>query len=465
MKRGWLGRGTAAAVACVVGLVTACGSAGSGTTTFGRPVGSDGGDAAPEDPSKVFGPTPPGTVRVGDFEACAMARGEGSLAPLDVLLLLDASGSMQDGTATRASKWASVVSAVTSFVRAPESAGIGVGVQFLPYRSPSVPANCTDDLQCGAYGPCDRKACETAPADFATGCQSSLECSGGAQCVQSGYCTGDPTKICTTVGSPCGGALGDCVASRYTCRELDSCKDADYAALPIQVAALPGAADGVVAGMAARQPFGETPTASALRGAYQAAGVVHQAHLDHKVVLVFATDALPTRCTPQDIPGVASIVQGARASSTVDTFVMGVFAPGDVDSPQGLDALAVAGGTDKAIIIRTDTNVTQSFLEALARIGVVSSDCDFDLQVAGGVPDYRAVNVEVTLSDGRKGVVGYAGSAAQCDGTTGGWYYDVDPGQGTPHTVHLCAASCAPVRRDPGAHVGVIVGCQTVLLK
>jgi hypothetical protein len=81
-------------------------------------------------------------------DQCAKAEYEAKLRPLDMLVLLDQSGSMTEHD----DRWTPTTNAIKSFVRAPESAGIGVGLQYFPlgkndddkcvgatYVKPSVP--------------------------------------------------------------------------------------------------------------------------------------------------------------------------------------------------------------------------------------------------------------------------------------------------------------------------------------
>ena len=58
----------------------------------------------------------------------------------------------------------------------------------------------------------------------------------------------------------------------------------------------------------------------------------------------------------------------------------------------------------------------------------------------------------------------YVGSAADCEPTTGGWYYDADPKNGgTPTKILVCPATCDLVGAGSGGQVDIRVGCKTVL--
>jgi hypothetical protein len=61
-------------------------------------------------------------------EQCATAEYEAKLRPLDMLVLLDQSGSMTE----HEDRWTPTTNAIKSFVSSPQSAGIGIGLQYFP---------------------------------------------------------------------------------------------------------------------------------------------------------------------------------------------------------------------------------------------------------------------------------------------------------------------------------------------
>lgn len=61
-------------------------------------------------------------------DECATAQYEAKLRPLDMLVLLDQSGSMTEHD----DRWTPTTKAIKSFVSSPESAGIGMGLQYFP---------------------------------------------------------------------------------------------------------------------------------------------------------------------------------------------------------------------------------------------------------------------------------------------------------------------------------------------
>jgi hypothetical protein len=52
------------------------------------------------------------------------------------------------------------------------------------------------------------------------------------------------------------------------------------------------------------------------------------------------------------------------------------------------------------------------------------------------------------------------GSPDRCD-ARGGWYYDVDPGSGTPSRIIVCSATCDRFKAAAQPAVELVYGCRT----
>lgn len=337
------------------------------------------------------------------LQACAAESHEGELVPLDLYVMLDRSSSMNDS-----GKWGSVVSALQGFVQSPDTAGIGMGLQFFPlYPSGTIPTSCTTDADCGFYGPC-------LPAPF----------------------------------NACGGSFATDT----------SCDPADYANALVPIQELPGVQTAIVNALNNESAQGAaTPTEPAMSGAVIYATAWAQAHPDHLVFIVFATDGEPTGCMDNSISGTAAIAQGAAdANPSVQTFVIGV------GSELGsLNQIATAGGTGQAYLVDTGGDVTQQLIDALNEIRS-SGACMFQIpQPDVGVVDYTLINVNlVDPADPENPITVFGvGTEAGCDPTTGGWYYD-DPA--APEMILLCPATCDQVRVN-GFGVEILVGCTTIV--
>ncbi len=231
-----------------------------------------------------------------------------------------------------------------------------------------------------------------------------------------------------------------------------SCTASDYAAPIVPIAPLPANAGPITTSLQATQPMGETPTLPAMQGALQEAQDYATAHPGHKVIVVLQTDGQPNVCNSTIQAVSTAVAAGVSGTPSIPTYVIGIGS-----SLNNLDAIAQAGNSGQAIIVDTTQNTTQELLAALTQIrGSAGDPCDFVL--SGTNIDYTKVNVRFTPSNGSAESLLQASSSAQCDPTTGGWYYD-DPTH--PTRVTLCDASCKQVTADPLGQVDLLFGCAT----
>lgn len=465
-------------------LASACGS-GSGSDfgngTSGGTSGSSGtsGDGTSGGTSGTIG-TSGGTSGGVDsgLGACGATTESAKQLPVDILVMLDASGSMMEQTGpngTGPTKWASVKSALNGFFSDPKSAGLGVGLQIFPIEHPGSPASCSSNAACSvggvSLGRCFLKACHPPTASTPiTSCDTAGDCPGGAACYPLGSCPGGLGNC--LVGDPTYGAcpIGKCQAITSSTCEGTECVVADYSPAKVPIAVLPGNAAMLTSTINATPnpaPNALTPTSVAVQSGLAIAKAYATANPTHGVVLVLATDGFPTRCAPMDIPGIAAIAAGgASGTPAIKTFVIGVFTDADkATATSNLDALAAGGGTTKALIVTTGGNVAADFQAALDAIRGSALPCDYSIPVSmGGQQDFSKVNVQHTDGAGMQSVLPYKTNAAGC-GSSAGWYYDVDPAAGgTPTKITLCPTTCNTVKSESGnAKVEILLGCKTLV--
>ncbi len=383
------------------------GGAGSGasgpgsTSTFG-----EGGSTG------TFGE---GGSTSGQGGGCAGLSQTAQKVPLDMYIMLDKSGSMTDPANGGGTRWDAVTSALLSFVAEPDSAGIGVGIEYFPQPSgvvcPTFPTQCTSDAQCQ------------------TGC---------------GPCTimpGFPFGICEGVGV------------------VDSCVVGDYASPSVGIGELPGNQGAITASINGEDPDGSsTTTAPALEGAIQHAKEWAIAHPGHVVVVVLATDGDPNKCG-DDLNAINAIAAaGFSGTPSIKTFVIGVGG-----SQGALNGFAAAGGTMSAFLVDQGPNVQQAFLDALNVIQGQSLPCSYLLPAPpqGETLDFGAVNVVYTPGGGgAEQTIPKAGDPGNCPPGGLAWYYD-DPA--APTQIVLCPDTCGTLSSDMGGKVDIVVGCATVV--
>ncbi len=245
----------------------------------------------------------------------------------------------------------------------------------------------------------------------------------------------------------------------------DSCNISDYQKAEVEIAELPGAKTPIETSLGKHSPTGGTPTGPALRGAVTHANEWRVAHPGHVVAALLATDGMPTSCTPDKISDIAADA-AAAAKAGVRSYVIGVLSDDDITSGGGtnLDTISIAGNGKPAFVIKSGSaDVTKAFLDALKTIRGAALACEYTIPTGVGA-DFKKVNVNVTIG-GTDGVVPYVGSAAACDPTKGGWYYDVDPSTATPKKILLCGGTCKPLQADASAKIEIAVGCATIGIK
>jgi hypothetical protein len=275
-----------------------------------------------------------------------------------------------------------------------------------------------------------------------------------------------PGYVCNAVGQTIAGC-GLCTAlTSSTCVNADSCSAGQYGAPEVaiktldapQIAALTNA-------VMAHSPTGSTPTSAALSGAITYAEADAKANPTHTVVVVFATDGLPTECDPTDIPSIAQIAaMGASDNPAIKTYVIGVLSQADINAgaDTNLQQIATSGQGKAFIINASNQNVEQQFVAAMNDIRAAKLACEYAVPPPpdGGKQDFDKVNVEYTAPGANMPeTIGYVGSQANCDPMKGGWYYDVDPKQGTPTKIIMCPETCSSF--TSGGKVDIRVGCET----
>ncbi len=226
-----------------------------------------------------------------------------------------------------------------------------------------------------------------------------------------------------------------------------------------ELSADPAPADGheanLLNAMAAITPDGGTPMSVALEGAEKWAIDRSSKHSDERVAVVLVTDGVPSACNlnASYLTGLAS---GALKSANVLTFPIGLKG----SDPDLLDAIASAGGTDKAKIIG-DMNAQTELLKALQEIQVSSVACSFAVPESDGMPtDPTKVNVNFNPGDGGDPIlIKQVASKSKCS-DKGGWYYD-DPND--PKTILFCPATCVSMQGDANATVDIVLGYETVM--
>jgi hypothetical protein len=395
-----------------------------------------------------------------------------SLQPVDLLLLLDASGSMAYKVGAR-NRWELARDALTAFLKDGRSAGLGVGLQLFPLHTKI----CQTDGDCFLPSPGGCRifsACLAPNAPLASGrsCGAPGEdpCGAGTVCTTLGRCAvsgGD----CVGMGQPCpSGVPNDLCGPRPTqCRlgpsVRGSCTVADYEKPLVPITDLPAAEPRLTGAMDTRLPIGGTPLGPALKGALALLGARLQARPDRRAALVIISDGVPEGCG--DLAAILADLRAASARTPpISAYVVGVFGENEPAEVQAtVNQLAVAGGTAAPFIVSPNEQLTEKFLGALNQIRGAALPCDLAIPLPTmGQIDFGKVNVRVTGAPGPLDLL-YVQRPDRCQATPDGWYYDVDPAMASPARVHLCPGVCGRLKADPRASVELQFGCKSRIIE
>lgn len=392
----------AAAVSLLAGA--ACGGGGGSSSEGSAGAATQSGGASG---AGGIGGGHSGSSGSGGVAECVAAQQVVELAPLEVYLMLDQSGSMigawdmgeyancteayESNAITPLSRWDDVTKALNAFMVDPKSAGIEVGLGFFPPKQ---------DKQ------------------------------GEAKC------------------------------------EDDKCDISAYSTPPVAIAALPGNASAIAEALSFTPcPCNGTPMSAGLTGAVAHAQVRQAMAPDHKVVVILATDGVPNgACSgaandsegypaPEDIAA-----EAFNGTTSIPVYVIGVG-----QELTSLNKLAEQGGTKAAFLIDGDKGTEQALIAALNDIRGQALTCEIPIPAAPEGQTLEPGKVNVTYSPG--------GGADEvtftkvkdekgCADSPKSWYYD-DPAK--PATVILCAAACSEVQGISSATLHVGFGCETIL--
>ncbi|MEQ9324970.1 MAG: hypothetical protein RIF41_37730, partial [Polyangiaceae bacterium] len=380
------------------------------------------------------------------------------LAPLSVVIMVDNSGSMAFSTESWESRQQAVAASMVSFFAWPETEGTSVSLTNFPIVDPSVPETCASDAACGLT-----EACQPLRMCLPSG---SLSCETSADCEQAGF----PGDTCELIGSCDDGSAcalglgctdGECTAVDR-CDNRNTCTPQPYETPRVPMTPLP---DGVIllsAALTSHPPAGARPTLPALVGSVSQALAWSDAHPGDTTVVVLATDGLPTACDPAIHEGDATLAIEHLADAAavgvaggVLTYVIGIEAPAEGTAREGLDAIAAAGGTERALVV--NASFGDELTDTLADVWLDASGCTFDAGLDETEVDHRDARVRLLLANGERPYVSWRAAPADC-GDGPGFYVAPNP----PHHVVLCPASCDRFGPSFSRTIEVFTSCSMV---
>ncbi len=233
----------------------------------------------------------------------------------------------------------------------------------------------------------------------------------------------------------------------------DPCDPSMYATPRVPIAPLPGNLAALQAGVPIL-PIESTPTLPAMQGAIMHAQEWAASHPESKVVVWLITDGMPSGCASTVENVAQAAAEGLTGSIPITTYVIGI---GDLTA---LDAIALAGGTDKATII-DPANTAQGLLDAMNALRESALPCDYAIPTPdnGEQVDLGLVNLYFTPDGGAETVIPNVDGPEACDPAQGGWFYS-----DSNTRIIACDSTCTMLKTTSG-QVNVILGCPIVRIE
>ena len=237
------------------------------------------------------------------------------------------------------------------------------------------------------------------------------------------------------------------------------CVFGDYVRPAVAVRPLPGNAKAIEASLANTQPSGTTPMLPAMQGVMEYARALLIGDPTRTVVISLITDGQPEGCPAQlnSTSAIAAVAAGGLAANPpVLTFATALE---DDLFAQGLDTVAAAGGSGRAIRVSTPATAAQQLVDSLTTLRETARECRFAIPAVGDAQPTATdigVSVRATAASLPRDAA-YVGSGGGCTGADAFWVDDPTK----PVWVTLCPALCARVHAAPATRVEVTAGCGT----
>jgi hypothetical protein len=232
----------------------------------------------------------------------------------------------------------------------------------------------------------------------------------------------------------------------------DECNIATYAMPAVPIDELPAVSTPFLASLQRTFPGGGTPTLPALQGVIQYA---HQREMTmgRRTAIALATDGDPNSCGSS----VQSVSDAAAMAATegIFTFVIGV----GEDVP-ALDAVAMAGGTKSALLVRNATpdQLIAAFKSVQSQAAKLACSYSIPPPPMGQMLDTdRSMVHYAPTADPTKGFdLSMVADRAACT-SAGGWYVD---DLFAPKSLTLCDASCQKVNDVGEGSIALQFACR-----
>jgi len=242
-----------------------------------------------------------------------------------------------------------------------------------------------------------------------------------------------------------------------------SCDVAHYREAAVEVGPVPAVNPDLFSSLDAREPTGETPTGSAIRGACDYVEQYRATQPGRRPAILLVTDGEPKAPLSEEVcaPTLDDAVAAAAdclSETGISTYVLGVG-----PSLNNLDQIADGGGTKEAYL--ADRDNADQVLQALSAVRA-SAQLPCDLKLAAEASDASSVDLEASTVAYLDQACSYVDvprveSESGCEDGASGWYFD-DPA--TPTMIHLCEETCGSVKAT-GDQLFYSIGCPLDVVK
>ncbi len=390
--------GVAGAGGSLGGAGGAGGSSGSGISGIGGAISIDAGTATDAKGEVNCGAISVEVKKVTKEETITEEIKERARA--DVFIMFDQSASM-NGMEGNQTRWAAVTQATTGFIQSPDSAGIGVGIQYFGLGAPGI-----EDCLVARYA--------QAEVPIAV-------LPGNAQAIVNSLGRHGPRSETPTAAALTG-------AIQYA-------KDwqTKNPMIPVIVLLVTDGEPSV--GISAVDPvstcFGSTQDIPSSVAAAQAG----------------ASGTPPIKTFVLGVgPSLANLDQIAVAGGTQKAYLIS----GTNVAQQVVNALNTIRGTISKTVTKTVTKVVP-----------IPLDCEWVMPAPSGSRDQDPTKVNVNfLTGGALTQLGRVPSKEECANFQNGWFYD-DPAN--PTKIIACPNTCDAIKASTDGKIDILVGCDTYI--
>ncbi len=240
-----------------------------------------------------------------------------------------------------------------------------------------------------------------------------------------------------------------------------TCDVSEYSTPDVEIGALPAQEEALLDSLNAREPTGETPTGSAIRGACEYVAEYRTDHPGRNPAILLVTDGEPKAPLSEEVCAPTLDDAVAAAEQCYEDHGIRIYVLGVGPSLTNLRVIAEAGGTEDAFL--ADLDNTEQVLDAFRAVRYAAQlPCELALGDSTDADDLNFEDSTVAYLDFMCTYrdIPQVTEESEC-GDGAGWYFD-DPDD--PRTIHLCEVTCGDVK-STGRQLYYSLGCPLQVVR